>query len=205
MDSTTLIGFIAFALVAGLTPGPNNLMLTASGANYGFRRSLPHIAGINAGFCSLVVAGGFGLAGLFAAVPMLYDIMKAISIVFLLYLAWKIATATSGGNKAGDAKDSTSRGPLTFIEAAMFQIVNPKSVAVIISSVSAYTTDAESLAGEVLILVLVFFLVTIISTTTWCLFGTAIGRLFVNPVSLRRFNICMASLLLASMAPILFT
>lgn len=196
MDSGTLIGFITFATVAGFTPGPNNVMLTASGANFGFRRSIPHIAGITIGFCLLVLAAGFGLAGLFTAVPGLYNVMKVVSVTFLLYLAWKIATA--------GRVESAKRGkPLTLWQAAAFQLVNPKAVAVVVSSVSAYTTDDAGLIGQVILLFIVFFTVTIGSTSTWCLFGTAIGKLFLREKSLRVFNIVMASLLVASLFPIL--
>ena len=95
MDLPTLLSFSLFAFVATFTPGPNNVMLAASGANFGFRASLPHILGVFAGFMTLVVAAGFGLASLFAALPALYDILKITSILFLLYLAWKIANAAA--------------------------------------------------------------------------------------------------------------
>lgn len=196
MESSSLVGFMVFALVSAFTPGPNNVMLTASGANFGFRRSLPHIIGITAGFCSLVLAGGFGLAALFSALPELYSIMKIASIAFLVYLAWRIANA-------GQTKGNGPPAPLTFWQAAAFQLVNPKSVAVITSSVSAYTSGAENLTGEVLALLVVFFVVTVGSTCTWCLFGTAIGRLIKNEKNLLRFNWLMAALLLASLVPIL--
>lgn len=196
MDGTTLLGFIAFAAVSGFTPGPNNVMLTASGANFGFKRSIPHIAGITIGFSILVLAGGFGLAGLFTALPGLYNVMKVLSILFLLYLAWKIGTA----GRAESAKRDT---PLSLWQAAAFQLINPKAVTVIISAVSAYTTNTSDLMEQVLVLFIVFFVVTVGSTTTWCLFGTAIGKLFLNEKSLRIFNICMASLLVLSLAPIL--
>lgn len=196
MDSTTLIGFVTFATVAGFTPGPNNVMLTASGANFGFRRSVPHIAGITIGFSILVLAGGFGLAGLFTALPGLYSLMKILSVLFLLYLAWKIATA-------GRVETASRDTPLRFWQAAAFQIINPKAVTVIISAVSAYTTQSAALVEQVLVLFVVFFVVSIGSTSTWCLFGTAIGRLFLNAKSLRIFNICMAGLLVLSLVPIL--
>ena len=93
MDSAPLISFATFALVAAYSPGPNNVMLAASGANFGFRRTLPHIFGILFGFCSLVVAAGLGLATLFVAIPWLYNVLKVMSVLFLLYLAWKIGSA----------------------------------------------------------------------------------------------------------------
>lgn len=145
MDLPTLLSFSLFAFVAAFTPGPNNVMLAASGANFGFRASLPHILGVFTGFTILVVAAGFGLASLFAALPALYDILKIISILFLLYLAWKIANE-------GHAETRHDDRPLRFWQAAMFQLVNPKGITVIISSVTAYTSSAANLASEMLVI-----------------------------------------------------
>ena len=141
MDSSTLISFATFAVVAAFTPGPNNVMLAASGANYGFRRTLPHIFGILVGFCSLVVAAGLGLATLFTIMPWLYDFLKVISVLFLLYLAWKIGSAGCATTKHKDR-------PLSFVQAASFQLINPKSITVIISSVTAFTSTAENVGRK---------------------------------------------------------
>ena len=194
MDGSTLISFVTFATVAAFTPGPNNVMLAASGANFGFRRTLPHIFGILAGFCSLVVAAGLGLATLFAMIPWLYDVLKVISFLFLLYLAYKIGVA---GRVTTQNKDR----PLSFIQAASFQLVNPKSITVIISSVTAYTSTAENVGAEVLILLSVFATVTFCATCTWAVFGTAIAYLLTSQTRLRQFNITMAVLLVASLLP----
>ena len=136
-------------MVAAFTPGPNNVMLAASGANFGFRRTLPHIFGILVGFCSLVVAAGLGLATLFAMMTWLYDVLKVISVLFLLYLAWKIGSA---GRTTTKDKDR----PLSFVQAASFQLVNPKAITVIISSVTAFTSTAENVRAEVTMLLVVF-------------------------------------------------
>jgi threonine/homoserine/homoserine lactone efflux protein len=198
MDLPTLLSFSLFAFVAAFTPGPNNVMLAASGANFGFRASLPHILGVFAGFMILVVAAGFGLASLFTALPALYDILKIISILFLLYLAWKIANA-------GRAETRHDDRPLRFWQAAMFQLVNPKGITVIISSVTAYTSSAANLASEVLAIFMVLALVTIGSTCTWTLFGILIGQFLKTETRLRLFNIIMASLLLVSLLPVLLS
>jgi len=194
MDSSTLISFATFAMVSAFTPGPNNVMLAASGANFGFRRTLPHIFGILIGFCSLVAAAGLGLATLFAIMPWLYDVLKVASVLFLLYLAWKIGSA---GRTATKEKDR----PLSFIQAASFQLINPKAITVIISSVTAYTSTAENVGAEVTILLVVFATVTICATCTWAVFGTAIARLLTSQTRLRQFNITMALLLVASLLP----
>ena len=197
MDTTSLLAVITFAMVTAFTPGPNNLMLAASGANFGFRRTLPHLAGITIGFIIVFLAAGAGLASLFAALPQLYDLLKALSVLFLTYVAWRIGSA-------GRTERSERDRPLSFTQAALFQAVNPKGVSVIISTVSAYTSDADSLASEISILVTIFVLATIGATTSWCLFGTAIARIFNTERKLRLFNVGMAILLILSLIPIIF-
>ena len=194
MDGSTLISFATFAIVAAFTPGPNNVMLAASGANFGFRRTLPHIFGILVGFCSLVVAAGLGLATLFAIMPWLYDVLKVISLLFLLYLAWKIGSAGRATTKDKDR-------PLSFVQAASFQLVNPKAITVIVSSVTAYTSKAENVSAEVTMLLLVFATATICATCTWALFGTALAHFITSDTRLRQFNMTMALLLVASLLP----
>ena len=198
MDWATTLSFSSFAFVAAFTPGPNNIMLAASGANFGFRATLPHIIGICLGFCLLVLMAGFGLANLFALIPELYAILKFFSFLFLLYMAWKIATATTpeqGGRTT----------PLRLWQAALFQMVNPKGVSVIISAVTAYTSTAAALANEVLIMLIVFSAVTITATCTWTIFGVVIRDFLRPPGRLRWFNSLMALLLLTSLIPIMVT
>ncbi len=195
MDWSTILSFSAFAFVAAFTPGPNNIMLAASGANFGFRASLPHILGICIGFCLLVAAAGYGLAGLFAAFPSLYDVLKILSLVFLVYLAWKIGSSDKADNRRRDR-------PLRFWQAASFQLVNPKGISVIISSVTAYTSDAAAVGEEIFILLVVFAAASAGSTCAWTIFGVFIRRFLHQGKRLRIFNIAMASLLLASLAPI---
>lgn len=197
METTNLLAVITFAMVTAFTPGPNNLMLAASGANFGFRRTVPHIAGITIGFMTVFLAAGAGLASLFAALPQLYDLLKILSVLFLIYLAWRIGSA-------GRAERRDRDRPLSFTQAALFQAVNPKGVSVIISTVSAYTSDAHSLASEISVLLIVFVLTTIGATTSWCLFGTAIARIFMTRRKLRMFNVTMAFLLILSLIPIIF-
>ena len=196
MDFTTFAGLTLFVAVVSMTPGPNNLMLAASGANFGFRASLPHILGVSAGFISLVIAAGFGLANLFASFPILYDILKIISFIFLVYLAWRIGSA-------GRTQTQRPNEPLRFWQGAMFQLVNPKGVSVIISSVTAYTSSATAVANEVFVLFIVFSIVTIGSTCAWTLFGLVIGQILYTQRRLRLFNITMAGLLLVSLLPVI--
>ena len=196
MDLPALISFGTFAVIAAFTPGPNNVMLTASGANFGFQRTLPHILGITIGFSCLVFAAGFGLAELFAMIPKLYKVMHYLSISYLLYLAWKIGTAKR-------LNQTTVAKPMTFIQAATFQIINPKAVSVIISATTAYVSGAGNLVNEVLTLVFVFFIITLPATITWALFGSIISNVLKNDFYFKVFNVTMALLLILSLSPIL--
>ena len=198
MDLPTILSFTLFAFVSAFTPGPNNIMLAASGANFGFWATVPHILGVSAGFISLVIAAGFGLSGLFSIFPNLYNILKIISFFFLVYLILKIGTA-------GRAQAQHRNQPLRFWQAAMFQLVNPKGISVIISSVTAYTSSANAMTTEVLVFFVVFSFVTIGSTCTWTLFGMIIGQLLNSEKRLRLFNRSMASLLFVSLLPMIFS
>ena len=195
MDSAAIAGLMIFSLSAAFTPGPNNVMLTSSGATFGFRRTLPHILGIAAGFAGLAVAGGFGPAGLMKAVPQLHLALKFFGIVFLLYLAWKIGTATR-------ATATGSSRPLSFLQAAAFQWINPKGVTLLASAIVAYSTGPDNIVTDLMVMVPIFVLATLSSACTWCLFGTMIGQFLKQDSALRRFNIAMATLLLVSMVPI---
>ena len=197
MDIPSILSFTLFAFVAAFTPGPNNIMLASSGARFGFQASVPHILGISFGFIALVFAAGIGLAGLFSLFPALYDILKIIGFLFLVYLAWKIGFASH-------SQTHHIPKPLAFWQAAMFQLVNPKGISVIISSVTAYTSDANTVANEMLVLLVVFSIATVGSTCTWTLFGMVIGKMLDTRSKLRVFNIAMATLLLISLIPVLY-
>lgn len=198
MDTASLIGFIIFASIAAFTPGPNNLMLAASGANFGLRRTLPHITGVTIGFVSLVILACLGLASLFATLPGVMEVARWFSLLFLLYLAYKIATA------APPEGVDTQTTPINFIQAVLFQTINPKAVIVIISSVTTYASQAESLYIATIFITLIFAFVTITSTLLWAYAGSLFGRLLKNRQHLRIFNFTMAALLVASLAPASF-
>ncbi|HIG61385.1 MAG TPA: LysE family translocator [Gammaproteobacteria bacterium] len=192
----TLLAFITFATIAAYTPGPNNLMLAASGANFGFQKSIPHIAGVTIGFCLLVTASVLGLSRLFNALPWIYTTSKAVGCCFLIFLAWKILVAeklVSEGNAS----------PISLIQAAFFQLVNPKAVLVIISSVSAFTRGSDKLFSDLLIFVGVFFIITLSSACIWTVFGSTLSTLLNQQRNLRIFNFSMALLLLASLIPVI--
>ncbi len=195
MEFTTFAGLTLFVAVVSMTPGPNNLMLAASGANFGFRRTLPHICGVIFGFTVMVIATGFGLGAVFAAVPSLHTVMRVFSIIFLLYLSWRIAIA-------GSPKVASDARPLSFVAAAMFQLVNPKGLSFLASIMTAYISSDDTLLPQLLPIVILLPAMTLLSALTWSLFGTVIGRLLTNARTRRIFNISMASLLVGCIVPI---
>ena len=197
MDSVNLIAFSTFAAIAAFTPGPNNLMLAASGANFGVRRTVPHICGITIGFLSLVIMGSFGLSSLFLLFPQILDIARILAFLFLLYLCWKIATSAPP-----EGVESTAT-PLSFGAALLFQFINPKALVVITSSVTVYMGKADNLILSTAIITSVFAVVTIMATFLWAYGGALIGRLLQNRRALRLFNFAMAGLLLFSLMPVL--
>ncbi len=196
MTYDLLTALAAFAFVTSITPGPNNLMLMTSGANFGFRRTIPHMLGVGLGFVIMVILVGAGLVGVFDAYPVSYTVLKVFSVAYLLYLAWKIANSSAPG-EAG-----RSASPMTFLQAALFQWVNPKAWAMALTAVTVYA-PSQSLAAIALV-ALVFGLVNLPSVGSWTILGQQMRRFLTNPLQLRVFNISMALLLVASLAPMLF-
>lgn len=195
MTPDLLLALIAFAFVTSITPGPNNIMLMTSGANFGFRRSIPHMSGVALGFVFMSSAVGLGLVGLFDAWPPSYAILKAVSVTYLLWLAWKFAHAA-----APEARGGAGR-PMTFLQAAAFQWVNPKAWAMALTAVTAYAPGQSPSA--VLAVAVVFGAVNLPSVGTWVLAGQAMRRFLGTPGRLRAFNWTMAALLVLSLWPVL--
>ncbi|MDX1711085.1 MAG: LysE family translocator [Rhodovibrionaceae bacterium] len=198
-DLDLLLAFVWFAFVGAMTPGPNNIMLTASGTNFGFRRSLPHMAGIAVGFPVMVLAVGLGLSPLLERYDRLHDLLRAGCLVFLLYLAWKIATAAPPETVPSRRRKPK---PLSFLAAAGFQWINPKAWAVATGAVAGFTVSGEPMAPQVLLLAGIFLAISALSTASWAGFGTVIGRWLTGRYR-TPFNAAMALLLLLSMAPVL--
>jgi threonine/homoserine/homoserine lactone efflux protein len=196
MNLDLLPALAVFAFVTSITPGPNNLMLLASGANFGVRRTMPHMLGVGIGFTVMVLGIGMGLVTLFDRYPVSHVVLNVASIAYLLYLAWKIATAAPKGETGAQPEGR----PFTFLQAAAFQWVNPKAWAMGLSAISAYTAD-QTLAGVALVAV-VFGLVNIPSVACWVVLGHEMRRILTNPARLRAFNITMAVLLVASLLPL---
>ncbi|UWQ14877.1 LysE family translocator [Aliiroseovarius sp. M344] len=196
MSIELLSAFIAFAFVSSITPGPNNLMLMASGANFGFRRSIPHMLGIGIGFTFMIVLVGAGLMTLFDLYPVSYTILKTGSVIYLLWLAWKIANASQPGTgKAGGT-------PMTFLQAAAFQWVNPKAWAMALTAISVYAPSRSMSA--VLLVAAIFGMVNLPSVSVWTILGQKIRVILTNPTRLRSFNVTMALLLVATLFPVIY-
>ena len=195
MNPAILTALLGFAFVSTVTPGPNNLMLMASGANFGFRRTLPHMLGITGGLSLMALLVGAGLMALFDAVPSLNYVLKALSVGYLLWLALKIATA------APLEEHSSGSRPMTFIQAATFQWVNPKAWAMCLSAITLYAPDRSLLS--VAFVSGAFGLVCFPAISVWAWLGTVVRQWLSNATRLRIFNITMAALLVESLFPVL--
>jgi threonine/homoserine/homoserine lactone efflux protein len=195
MPTDILVALLTFSIVTCFTPGPNNMLLLASGLNFGFARTLAHVFGVAIGFAIMLLAMGFGIGGLFEAYPPLYSALRIVSICYLLWLAWRIANA----GPIGDGE--TAGRPMTFLEAAAFQWVNPKGWAIALSATATYIA-ADRVLASVLIIAAMFGTVGFASASTWALFGTSLRRVLADPRTVRAFNIAMALLLVASLWPI---
>ncbi|RZT04319.1 Threonine/homoserine/homoserine lactone efflux protein [Duganella sp. CF402] len=197
MSPELLLPLCTFAAVSSITPGPNNTMILASGLNYGFMRSLPHLFGITCGFTFMIFATGMGLHVVFEQVPMLQTILKYGGAIYLLWLAWKLAhAAPMSGEQAALSK------PMTFFGAAAFQWINPKAWVMALSALTTYlpqgftVIDAAMLAG-------IFGLIGVFCVGAWAMFGVAMRRVLQDARSVRIFNIVMALLLVGTLYPML--
>lgn len=195
MTFQLFLALLGFAFVTSVTPGPNNLMLMASGANFGFRRTIPHMLGISTGFGLMVFLVGVGFAGLIETYPQAMTGMKGVSIIYLLWLAWKIGTSSGPeGGKVG-AK------PMTFLQASAFQWVNPKAWTMALGGISAYAPDGALLSFT--LIAVVFALINLPTVSLWAFAGQKIQRFLSSPSRLRTFNWTMAGLLILSLVPVL--
>lgn len=189
---------LLFAFSSTITPGPNNVMLLASGLNHGVRRSLPHLFGICLGFPAMVALVGFGLGVVFARFPLLHEAIKVAGVLYLLYLAWLIATAAPG------SLDSRASHPIGFWQAALFQWVNPKAWAMATSAIAAYTAAGADIHLQVLLIALAFFAAALPCCGIWLCFGVGLKRYLQQPHHRRWFNRVMAALLVLSILPVVW-
>jgi threonine/homoserine/homoserine lactone efflux protein len=196
MTIDTFIALLLFAFTTSITPGPNNMMLFASGVNFGFRRTVPHMLGIGAGFLSLLIGVGLGLGALLHAIPVLYTLLKFAGGAYLLWMAWKIGMSRSLADGRIGAQ------PMTFIGAAAFQWVNPKAWVMAVTAMATYTDDSQYYF-TVMLVGLAFAAVNLPSVSTWAGFGSALREWLSVPARLKWFNITMAVLLVISLWPML--
>ena len=196
MSLELLLAFAGFAFFSSVTPGPNNTMLLASGVNYGFRRTVPHIAGITFGFTAMFVLVGLGLGAVFRALPQLHVVLRYVGAAYLLWLAWKIASAKP-------VKEGEMRGrPLTVSQAAAFQWVNPKAWIVILGAVTVYV-PRDDFGASLGLLAVLLFLVNIPCICVWAAGGSLLRPFLRHPGRVRAFNVVMALLLVLSLVPML--
>lgn len=196
LTSPALLGpLVLFALVSSITPGPNNAMLASSGLTFGLRRTVPHMLGVSLGFAVMVLLVGLGLGAVFMRQPMVYRVLKYIGAAYLLYLAWKIASS-------GPMKEGSIQGrPLTFMQAALFQWVNPKAWVMAVGIIATYTPQ-QGFFGNLLIATLVCAIINLPCVGLWAVFGSTLRHWLHRPEVVRGFNIAMALLLVASLFPV---
>lgn len=187
-----------FALSSTITPGPNNIMMMSSGVNYGVRASLAHLCGICLGFPAMVLLVGLGFGLIFTTLPWLHTVIKVIGVVYLLWLAWKIA-----GSGAGQI-DTVQNKPLNFWQAAAFQWVNAKAWVMASGAIAAFTTVGGAVLSEVLQIAAAFLLVSFPCVGAWLTFGAMLRRVLNQPHYRQWFNYSMALLLLLSVLPVVY-
>jgi threonine/homoserine/homoserine lactone efflux protein len=196
MSHSLLIAFVVFAAVMYFTPGPNNIMVLSSGLTYGFRPTVPAIAGITFGCAFMVAAVGLGFGTVFVAYPILQTILKYAGAAYLVYLAAAIAMSepVTPGEQCG-------RRPMTFWGAVLFQWVNVKGWVMVIGTITAYAGIA-SFPWNIAIQVALCLVLGVLSTSVWTLSGSSLRSLMTSRRAVRSFNIAMAALLLASLFPV---
>jgi threonine/homoserine/homoserine lactone efflux protein len=194
MPLDVFLALLLFSAVMSFTPGPNNIMLAASGVNFGFARTVPHMIGVTLGFIVLLIACGAGLGLVFAAVPELQLALKVAGAAYMLWLAFKVATAHRATEVRAPAR------PFTFLQAAAFQWINPKGLVAALSAIAVYVRPGHA-HSDFPVMLAVLTVCTVGAVATWTGFGVALRRLLRDPVHARIFNGAMALLLVASILP----
>ena len=187
-----------FMLSMTLTPGPNNVMLTASGANYGYWRTLPHIFGILIGCLVLFIAIALGLGLVFERYPIVQTLLKVLGSAYLLYLAWKIATAPPP-----DFASQQDARPMTFLAACLFQFANPKAWVMAISGIASFTLSGDAFLASAVVVIAVMGMTNLPSIALWAGFGVAVGKMMKTRRHWQVFNAVMGMLTAACVLMIL--
>jgi threonine/homoserine/homoserine lactone efflux protein len=191
MPPTLLVPLISFCLVSSITPGPNNMMLLSSGATFGLRRTTPHMFGISGGLALMVLVLGWALAGVIGRAPGLFTALHVVATLYLLWLAWRIATSTGPHGALARAR------PFGAIDAAGFQWVNPKAWAMVLGAVTNFARP-DHLLVDVPLIAGVLIVVGLPCIALWAGSGQLFSRALADPRALRAFNYGMAALLVAS-------
>ena len=191
-----ILPLLLFSISMTITPGPNNVMVTASGVNFGYKKTLPHILGITFGFPVMIILIGLGLGSVFKSFSVIHHILKYAGATYLLYLAWKIATFSSF-DKKGDRNK-----PFTFWQAVIFQWVNPKAWVMAVGAIATFTSVGRDVFIEVLLIAFVFCIICFPCVSLWAFLGTNIKRLLTTDYYRKVFNICMSFLLVISLLPV---
>ncbi|MBF7687405.1 LysE family translocator [Acinetobacter sp. EC24] len=192
MSILLFFSFALYCFVTSITPGPNNIMLISSGFNFGFKRTIPHILGIGIGFFAMFVFIGFFISHLFHFSVLFYECIKIIGIVYLLYLSYQLIKSSHL-----NISSSTVYSPFTFMQAAVFQWINPKAWIMAIGAISTYTS-ANSSIMSILFLGFIYCIINIPSTSVWAYIGSHLQKIIHRPKHLKLFNLIMASLLIIS-------
>jgi threonine/homoserine/homoserine lactone efflux protein len=197
MTFDQFLALLAFAAICSWTPGPNNTILMASGIAHGFRKTLPMVFGVCIGFPTMIALVGAGLGQVFEAAPQLYTILKFAGAAYMLWLAWKIATSIPA-----DSANTNAAKPLSFLQGAAFQWINPKAWIMSVTALSTYTTP-DAYTQSVAIVVASFAAAGFTSSIGWASFGTALRQVMTNPKWFRAINIALAISLVLSLVPML--
>lgn len=192
-----LLAVLFFAFSTTITPGPNNVMIMSSGVNYGVRASLPHWLGICLGFPFMVLLVGLGFGVVFDRYPHLHQVIKILGTLYLLWLAWRIASAEPKAIEQGKSK------PFSFFQAVMFQWVNGKAWVMATGAIAAFTSVTGVYWQQVSIITLAFLLVAFPCVGVWLLFGAALRTILTKPLFQRIFNVTMAIILVLSVVPVI--
>lgn len=197
---TMLLSLVTFTLSTVISPGPNNIMLLSSGLTFGYKKTIPHMFGIMIGFSIMVIIVGLGMGVVFERFPLIFTILKVIGVLYLFWMAYKIANNSS----SYDVDTDLNGNPFTFLQAAAFQWVNPKAWIVAITAISVFVTSTQNSFIQVLTISFIYLLSSIVSTNIWALGGVVLKKFLKEEKSIKIFNISMASLLILSVIPFMF-
>ena len=195
-----ILSIATFTLSTVTTPGPNNIMLLSSGLTFGYKKTIPHMSGIAIGFPFMVILVGLGMGVVFQKFPIVLTILKVVGILYLFWMAYKIAN----NKNSYDIETKKKSKPFTFFQSAMFQWVNPKAWIMATTSVSVFVSSNYDNFTQVLVIALLYFLSAIFSTNFWAFGGVVLKKIIKNETYLRFLNIAMAILLIGSVLPVLF-